>query len=45
MPIRQLELAKDRQKVSGDTTLSAADKAAKLKAIDAKLDALAKQPK
>jgi phosphonate transport system substrate-binding protein len=45
IPIRQLELAKDRAKVGGDTTLSAAEKDAKLKAIDAKLAELAKQPK
>lgn len=44
VPIRQLELAKDRAKVSGDTTLSATEKAAKLKDIDAKLADLAKQP-
>jgi phosphonate transport system substrate-binding protein len=42
IPIRQLELAKDRAKVQGDSTLSAADKAAKLKDIDAKLAELAK---
>ena len=45
IPIRQLELAKDRAKVGGDTTLNAAEKAAKLKAIDAKLAELAKQAK
>ena len=45
IPIRQLEYAKDRAKVSGDTTLSDAEKAAKIKDIDAKLAELAKQPK
>jgi phosphonate transport system substrate-binding protein len=45
VPIRQLELAKDRAKVGGDTTLNAAEKEAKLKAIDAKLAELAKQAK
>lgn len=43
VPIRQLELAKDRSKVASDTTLSAAEKAEKTKAIDAKLAELAKQ--
>jgi len=43
IPIRQLEYAKDRAKVAGDTTLSDAEKAAKTKEIDAKLAALAKQ--
>jgi phosphonate transport system substrate-binding protein len=42
VPIRQLELAKDRLKVEGDTTLSAADRATKLREIDGKLDTLAK---
>ena len=42
IPIRQLELAKDRAKAQSDTTLSAAEKAAKLKDIDAKLEALSK---
>ena len=45
IPIRQLELAKDRAKAAGDTTLSAEAKAAKLKDIDAKLAELAKQSK
>ncbi len=45
VPIRELELAKDRAKIETDTTLSAADKASKLKAIDAKLADLAKQAK
>ncbi len=43
IPIRQLELAKDRKKVEGDGTLSSAERTAKLKAIDDKLAALAKQ--
>ena len=43
IPIRQLELAKDRAKVGGDTTLSPAEKTEKLKGIDAKLAELAKQ--
>jgi phosphonate transport system substrate-binding protein len=45
IPIRQLELAKDRAKATGDTTLSAEAKAAKLKEIDAKLAELAKLSK
>jgi phosphonate transport system substrate-binding protein len=45
IPIRQLEYAKDRAKVAGDTTLSEAEKAAKIRDIDAKLAELAKQPK
>jgi len=45
IPIRQLELAKDRNKAVGDTTLSADEKAAKIKAIDAKLADLAKLAK
>ena len=45
IPIRQLELAKDKRAIEADTTLSDADRAAKLKAVDAKLDALAKLPK
>jgi phosphonate transport system substrate-binding protein len=45
VPIRQLELAKDRAKVGGDTTLNAAEKEAKLRDIDAKLAELAKQAK
>jgi phosphonate transport system substrate-binding protein len=45
VPIRQLELAKDRAKVASDTTLSDGDKAAKLRDIDAKLAELAKQAK
>jgi len=43
IPIRQLELAKDRSKAETDTTLSAAEKATKLKEIDGKLAELAKQ--
>ncbi len=45
IPIRQLELAKNRAKAAGDTTLSAEAKAAKLKEIDAQLAELAKQAK
>lgn len=37
IPIRQLELAKDRAKAQTDTTLSAEERAAKLREIDAKL--------
>ena len=43
IPIRQLELAKDRSKAETDTTLSPAEKAAKVKDIDGKLAELAKQ--
>ena len=43
IPIRQLEGAKDRSKTETDTTLSPAEKTAKLKEIDAKLAELAKQ--
>jgi phosphonate transport system substrate-binding protein len=43
LPIRQLELFKERNKVDSDTTLAAADKQAKLKEIDDKLATLAKQ--
>jgi phosphonate transport system substrate-binding protein len=42
IPIRQLELAKDRKKFEDDANLSDADKRARLADIDAKLDALAK---
>ena len=42
IPIRQLEYAKDRAKIAGDTTLSDAEKAQKTKDIDAKLADLAK---
>jgi phosphonate transport system substrate-binding protein len=40
IPIRQLELFKDRRKVEGDTKLSADERAKQLAAIDAKLAAL-----
>lgn len=40
LPIRQLELVKDRRKIESDTRLSDAEKRSKLKAIDDKLDAL-----
>jgi phosphonate transport system substrate-binding protein len=43
IPIRQINMAKARSDIDSDTTLSAADKAAKLKDIDAKLADLAKQ--
>lgn len=43
LPIRQLELFKERNKIDSDTTLAAADKQARLKDIDARLAALAKQ--
>lgn len=45
IPIRQLEYAKDRAKVATDTTLSDAEKATKIRDIDAKLADLAKQAK
>ncbi len=45
IPIRQLELARDRAKVSGDTTLSTAERTAKIRDIDGKLSELAKQAK
>jgi phosphonate transport system substrate-binding protein len=45
IPIRQLELAKDRAKIAGDTTLSDGEKVQKTKDIDAKLAELAKQAK
>jgi phosphonate transport system substrate-binding protein len=45
IPIRQLELFKDRQKVEHDAALSDADKKTKLAEIDAKLAALASQAK
>jgi phosphonate transport system substrate-binding protein len=41
--VRKVELAKQRVQVEQDTTLSAADKAAKLKAIDERLAALGSQ--
>ncbi|THF59320.1 phosphonate ABC transporter substrate-binding protein [Pseudothauera rhizosphaerae] len=43
VPIRQLELAKDRAKVEADTALSADEKAKKLADIDQRLAALGKQ--
>ena len=45
IPIRQLELARDRAKIASDTTLSDADKAVKTRDIDARLAELAKQLK
>jgi phosphonate transport system substrate-binding protein len=45
IPIRQLEYAKDRAKIAGDTTLSDTEKAQKTRDIDAKLAELAKQSK
>ena len=43
IPIRQLELAKDRQKLVDDANLSEADRSARIADIDAKLAALARQ--
>lgn len=43
LPIRQLELFKDRKKFESDENMSPADKKARLAEIDAKLDALNKQ--
>ncbi len=45
LPIRQLELFKDRKKYENDTNMSEADKKAKLAEIDGKLGDLAKQMK
>ncbi len=45
LPIRQLELFKDRKKFENDAHMSEADKKAKLAEIDAKLADLAKQMK
>jgi phosphonate transport system substrate-binding protein len=45
IPIRQLELAKDRMKFENDANLSEADKKARLADIDAKLAVLARQSK
>ncbi len=45
LPIRQLELFRDRKKFEGDANMSAADKKAKLAEIDAKLADLARQMK
>ena len=42
IPIRQLELFKDRRKVEGDDKLAAADKAKQLAEIDKQLAALKK---
>ena len=43
IPIRQLELAKDRKKIEDDANLSAGDRQTRIAEIDAKLDVLAKQ--
>ena len=43
LPIRQLELARERNKVEADTTMSAEDKARKLKDIDDRLAELGRQ--
>ena len=43
IPIRQLEYAKERAKISTDTTLSDAERAGKIRDVDAKLADLAKQ--
>jgi len=45
IPVRQLELAKDRQKVEDDANLSEGARTAKLAEIDGKLASLAKQLK
>ncbi len=45
LPIRQLELFKERRKFENDANLSEADKKVKLAEIDAKLSELAKQMK
>jgi phosphonate transport system substrate-binding protein len=45
LPIRQLELFKDRKKFENDANMAEADKQAKLAEIDTKLAALAKQMK
>jgi phosphonate transport system substrate-binding protein len=42
VPIRQLEMFKDRRKVEGDTTMSEAERKQKLAELDAKLAELAK---
>ena len=44
IPIRQLELFKDRNKIDADASLAAADKLAKLADIDRQLAALGKTP-
>lgn len=43
LPIRQLELARERNKVEADTTMSAEDKARKLKELDDRLAELGRQ--
>lgn len=43
LPIRQLELARERNKVEADTTMSADDKARKLKELDDRLAELGRQ--
>ena len=43
IPIRQLELAKDRQKLVDDANLSEADRNARIAEIDAKLAVLARR--
>jgi phosphonate transport system substrate-binding protein len=43
LPIRQLELARERAKVEADGTISADDKARKLKEIDGRLAELGRQ--
>ena len=45
LPIRQLELFKDRKKFEGDANLFEADRKAKLAEIDGKLAELARQMK
>ena len=45
LPIRQLELFKDRRKFEGDANMSDSDKKVKLAEIDAKLAELARQMK
>jgi phosphonate transport system substrate-binding protein len=43
VPIRQIELARERSKVESDSTLAADDKAQKLKDIDARMSELRRQ--
>lgn len=43
LPIRQIELVRDRTKIENDTNLSAEDKAKKLRDIEQRLDDLGKQ--
>ena len=45
LPIRQLELFKDRKKLENDVNIAEADKKAKLAEVDLKLAELAKQMK